>query len=219
MHSSDGLDEISVEASTYVWEVCGEPLAIKEYEISPADFGLGTHALSTVLGGSAEERTKAFRDVLAGGSGPIRDFIIINAAAGLRAGGIAPTFLAAADIVRAALDSGAAQKVVDKYIALTHEVSAAPRAQTPGGTPMAPPKPAQELKYTTLGGIAVARTQVDIVADTAVETMIDALDTSRGMLMSSSYEYAALTPRTPHTPHTPASPLTWTSRAAAPHAC
>ena len=41
VHSSDGLDEISIEAHTDVWEVTTEGL--KEYQITPADFGVETH--------------------------------------------------------------------------------------------------------------------------------------------------------------------------------
>ena len=51
------LDEISPSAPTDVWEVTAEG-EIKEYQICPADFGLATHAIEHVSGGTAEERVR-----------------------------------------------------------------------------------------------------------------------------------------------------------------
>ncbi|KAK0554490.1 anthranilate phosphoribosyltransferase [Tilletia horrida] len=49
----EGLDEISIEGSTNVWELNqGE---IRHFVIRPADFGLKAHPLSHVASGSAEE--------------------------------------------------------------------------------------------------------------------------------------------------------------------
>ena len=80
MHSTDGLDEISPSAPTDVWEVTAEG-EIKEYQICPADFGLAVHDIKGVSGGTAEERVQWFLAVLDGEAGPVRDFIILNAAA------------------------------------------------------------------------------------------------------------------------------------------
>ena len=66
MHSTDGVDEISIAADTLVWEVT--PDGITERTISPvADFGLAaTSPLDAVCGGTPAERAAAFRAVLAG---------------------------------------------------------------------------------------------------------------------------------------------------------
>lgn len=61
VHSTDGLDEISVCAPTDVWEAVGTDggdIAIKTYTIAPSDFGLPTHHLDDISGGTAEERVR-----------------------------------------------------------------------------------------------------------------------------------------------------------------
>jgi anthranilate synthase len=44
-------------------------------------------------------------------------------------------------------------------------------------------------RYITRGGITVHRTTEDIAIAGAIEPVIDALDTRRGVLLTSSYEY------------------------------
>lgn len=146
VHSTDGIDEISIEKPTLVWEVAGEPLSISEYTISPTDFGVGTHPLTTVTGGTAEERVAAFRKVLDGGDGPYRDFIVINAAAGLRAAGVTPDFKAAADIVKAALDSGKAKETVAAYVKASQEAGA-----VVASAPAASPATEDAAKFASYG--------------------------------------------------------------------
>ncbi|MGB3634314.1 MAG: anthranilate phosphoribosyltransferase, partial [Rubrobacteraceae bacterium] len=64
VHGTDGMDEITVTAETIVAEVRdGE---IKEYEISPEDFGLSRHAPDGLLGGDAHLNARILRDVLSG---------------------------------------------------------------------------------------------------------------------------------------------------------
>jgi anthranilate synthase len=45
------------------------------------------------------------------------------------------------------------------------------------------------LRYTTAGGIEVEREAVEIVGTTAIEELIDQLDSQRGVLLSSGYDY------------------------------
>ena len=44
-------------------------------------------------------------------------------------------------------------------------------------------------EYRTRGGLAIHRTIVDVPLEDAIEPVIDALDTHRGALLASSYEY------------------------------
>jgi len=132
VHSSEGLDEISPAGKTYAWILDGGE--IKEQELSPADFGLETHTLELVQGGSAADRAAIFREILAGGKkrkgeaaehSAIKDYIIINAAPAIYLAGKAKTFKDAADIARAKLEDGSALLVLDKYIALSNKMAPA----------------------------------------------------------------------------------------------
>jgi len=190
VHATDGLDEISPSAPTDCWEVSGSPLAIKEYQIQPSDFGLDPQPLSEVSGGSVEERVQWFRDVLNGKTGAVRNFIIMNAAAGLFVGGIADNFKDAATLAAQAIDSGKALEVANKYVALTQEVSAGDAcANADVKKPQALYVDAQQIKYATPAGIRVVRDCTAIDGTMAVEELVDELDSYRGMLMTSSYEY------------------------------
>lgn len=187
VHSTDGIDEISTAAPTDVWEVSGEPLAIKTFQIKPADFGVDEHPLSEVSGGTAAERVQWFRDVLDGKHGALRDFLIINAAAGLYAAGVHADFAAAGAAVKDAIDSGRAKTLVDEYVALT--LKEGPELPAVPAVPVAPDIGLPNLTYTTAGGIVCSRTRNSVDPIVAVENMIDALDSHRGMLISSAYEY------------------------------
>eukprot|EP00040_Diaphanoeca_grandis_P036257 m.230570 g.230570 ORF g.230570 m.230570 type:complete len:1104 (+) comp33583_c0_seq1:63-3374(+) len=187
VHATDGLDEISPSAQTDVWEVSGSPLAIKEYQIGPSDFGLEPQPLSEVSGGSADERVSWFRDVLNGKAGAVRNFIIMNAAAGLYVGGVAKTFLEAAKLAAEAIDSKRALEVTEKYISLTNQVATA--GPTSGPKKSIKHGDAQRIKYTTPLGVRVVRDCTMVDGTAHVEQLIDELDHYRGMLMSSSYEY------------------------------
>lgn len=48
----------------FLWELEGSPLELKEYQISPADFGLASHPLEEVSGGTVEERVAKFHEVV-----------------------------------------------------------------------------------------------------------------------------------------------------------
>jgi anthranilate phosphoribosyltransferase len=99
VHSSEGLDEISPAARTYVWLL--DEGKITEKEISPADFGLDAHKLEDVQGGSAADRATIFRQAIGGGAPQssespqvtaVRDYIIINAAPAIYLAGKAKDF-------------------------------------------------------------------------------------------------------------------------------
>jgi len=51
------------------------------------------------------------------------------------------------------------------------------------------PFPAQLTSYVTAGGIRVERRKEAVDARLAIEGLIDALDTRRGVLFSSNYDY------------------------------
>src|SRR3712207_880990 len=90
VHGTDGMDEITVTDKTLVAEV--EDENIEEYEISPEDFGLSSHAPDGLLGGDAHLNARILRDVLTGGEGgAARDVILLNAGAAIYVSGRSKT--------------------------------------------------------------------------------------------------------------------------------
>ena len=112
-----GLDEISLAGETKVGEVRGG--AVRVYEVTPEDFGLGRAPISAISGGDAAHNAELLRAILAGQPGPRRDIVIANAAAALVAAGQAVDFLEGARFAAESIDSGAAQKKLDALIAFT----------------------------------------------------------------------------------------------------
>ncbi len=80
VHSDDGLDEISLAATTTVAELKGG--AVSEYEIAPADFGIAPiddiHELAVESAAASLETVTA---VLSGAPGPAADMVALNAGA------------------------------------------------------------------------------------------------------------------------------------------
>lgn len=86
VHSQDGLDEISVAAPTWVAELKnGE---VREYTISPEQFGLKHVSLDEIRVHDKEQSYKLLNDVLSNKPGIAKDIILLNAGAAIYVAGI-----------------------------------------------------------------------------------------------------------------------------------
>ena len=120
----DGLGEVTIAGTSSVTEVCRTPSGrhtITATTWTPADFGLPTSSLETIAVDSPSASAAIIRDVLNGKTGPARDIVIANAAAAVWTAGRAETPLAAATLVRNAIDSGAARELLAKLVAKTND--------------------------------------------------------------------------------------------------
>ena len=81
VHGKDGLDEITTTARTKVSEAVQD--SIKNYELSPEDFGFKKSRLEDLSGGDAATNANILVDILNGASGPRRDIVLLNAAAAI----------------------------------------------------------------------------------------------------------------------------------------
>ncbi|MCP2265922.1 anthranilate phosphoribosyltransferase [Promicromonospora thailandica] len=121
----EGLDELAATAGATVWEVSGG--TVTEHRIDPAaDLGLTRIKVEDLRGQDAAYNAGVARAVLAGESGPVRETVVLNAAAGLVADGTLPgtadgslveRLTAGLDLAAQAIDSGAAQSTLDAWIA------------------------------------------------------------------------------------------------------
>ncbi len=103
---SDGLDEITLDGSTYVAEAMAG--AVTCYELNPADFGLSRAIKADLVGGDAEANAVILRSVLEGKAGPHRDIVVLNAAPAIVAGEGAKDLHEAIRVAKESIDSGAA---------------------------------------------------------------------------------------------------------------
>jgi anthranilate phosphoribosyltransferase len=123
----DGLDELSTTAPSRVWVVGGG--TVREQALDPADLGIPRASLEDLRGGDAAHNAGVVRDLLAGKTGPVRDAVLLNAAAAVVASDGVPTgggdgalvdaLRSAYTEVNEAVDSGAAAAVLDRWVDAT----------------------------------------------------------------------------------------------------
>jgi anthranilate phosphoribosyltransferase len=115
----DGLDELTTTTTSRIWAVHdGE---VVEHALDPADLGIARGTAEGLRGQDAAYNADVVRRLLAGERGPVRDAVVLNAGAALAvhaddSGSLVERI--AAGIVRAdaALDSGAAQATLERWV-------------------------------------------------------------------------------------------------------
>jgi anthranilate phosphoribosyltransferase len=121
--SEDALDEMSITAPTTVVEVDGADL--KAYTVRPEDVGLTTATdADSTAGGSPADNAAAARAIFGGEQGPRRDLAVLNAGAAIYAAGRADDLAAGVQAAQAAIDDGAATRMLDALVARTQELAA-----------------------------------------------------------------------------------------------
>ncbi|WP_020097526.1 anthranilate phosphoribosyltransferase [Microbacterium sp. 11MF] len=122
----DGMDELTTTGHSRVWEVSRGD--VREHDLDPRDLGIPRAEIADLLGGDAEHNAAIVRRVLDGESGPVRDIVLLNAAAGIVSYRL---FQDAAELQRpfverlanayaeaaAAVDAGAARAKLDAWVA------------------------------------------------------------------------------------------------------
>jgi anthranilate phosphoribosyltransferase len=114
----DGLDELSTAGATSV--AAFEDGKVRTFEIVPEDFGLARARLEDIRGGEPQHNAGLMRDLLAGVGGPLRDVVLLNSGAALLVAGRVATVEAGIELAARAIDSGAAQRVLDELVARTN---------------------------------------------------------------------------------------------------
>lgn len=112
VHGFDGLDEISNTGETKVSEL--KEGKVTTYVITPEDFGIRRASLADLKGGDARENASIIKRILQGEKGPKRDVVLLNAAAGLAAGGKAEGLREGLELAKEAIDRGAAMEKLIK---------------------------------------------------------------------------------------------------------
>lgn len=77
----EGLDELSTVGPSQVWTVGGGQVTRAPFD--PRDLDLPRATLEQLRGGAAAQNAQVVRDLLAGAHGPVRDTVLLNAAAAI----------------------------------------------------------------------------------------------------------------------------------------
>ena len=117
VHSEDGLDEISLAGKTHVAELKNGQ--IREFDVTPADFGL-TASAESITGGDASQNAEIARGILSGKiRGVMRDVVLANSAASLYVAGKVGSIIDGVKLAADSIDSGAALKKLTALVAFT----------------------------------------------------------------------------------------------------
>ena len=113
----DGLDEITTTGETAVAELSGG--TIRHYRIHPGTYGIPVATRADLMGGDAAANARIFLEILGGERGPMRDIVLLNAAAAIHLGGKAMDLHEGVRAAAISIDSGAARGRLDRLVEAT----------------------------------------------------------------------------------------------------
>jgi anthranilate phosphoribosyltransferase len=119
VRGEDGLDEFTTTAPTRVWAVRGGE--VTETLVDAADLGVPRSQPGDLRGGDAPYNAEVARGLLGGKGGPVRDAVLVNAAAALVAregwgDDLTGALRAGLDRTAAAVDDGAAADLLRRWL-------------------------------------------------------------------------------------------------------
>ncbi|MDQ1702037.1 MAG: anthranilate phosphoribosyltransferase [Frankiaceae bacterium] len=132
VRGDDGLDELSTATTSRVWEVRdGE---IREDTVDPERLGIALSPRDALRGGDAAFNADVARRLVDGKQGPVRDAVLLNAAAALVAssptggGSLNERLQAGLDEAAASLDGGAAATALERWASTSQSLKPSPAA-------------------------------------------------------------------------------------------
>lgn len=119
VYGMDGMDEITVTNKTKVSEICDGQ--IKNYYISPEDFGLSMSTADDIKGGVGAENADITMAILKGEKSPKRDIVLMNAGAAIYVAGIAKNMAEGIEMAKESIDSGKALAKLNMLVEFTNK--------------------------------------------------------------------------------------------------
>lgn len=119
VHGDDGVDELTLSGPNLIFEVRAGH-APRQMIVAPEDVGLERAPREALRGGDVAYNVALVRAILSGEDrGPRRDVVLLNAAAALVAGDVAPDLATGVKMARASIDSGRALERLHRMIAVS----------------------------------------------------------------------------------------------------
>jgi anthranilate phosphoribosyltransferase len=122
----DGLDELTTATTSSVWVVRGGEVVAER--VDPAVLGIDAPAPGALRGGDVAVNADVFRRVVEGERGPVRDAVLLNAAAAMvafdeHAGRLHDALRAAMDRAAAAVDDGRAAALLGDWVEVSRRLA------------------------------------------------------------------------------------------------
>jgi anthranilate phosphoribosyltransferase len=127
-HGDDGLDELTTTGPSTVWVVRDGQVGQARFD--PAELGIPRCGPDDLVGGDPAHNAGVVRALLGGELGPVRETVLLNAAAALVVEAGAPEASELVTALRegyaraeAAVDSGAAAGLLDRWVAASRRLA------------------------------------------------------------------------------------------------
>lgn len=127
-HGGDGLDELTTTTTSDVWVI--RDGRVVETTLDPLDLGIARTTKAALVGGGPAHNAQVVRDTFAGQPGPVRDIVLLNAAAAILAfdgpdpdADLAEQLRGPLQRVAQAVDGGAATALLGRWVALTQSLA------------------------------------------------------------------------------------------------
>lgn len=110
----DDMDELTLTGPSTIHEVRDGEVRVRRFD--PVEIGLVTVGVADLAGGDPEANAAIARRVFAGDTGPHRDIVCLNAAAGLVVAGLVDDLAEGVERATGAIDSGAVEAVLARLL-------------------------------------------------------------------------------------------------------
>ncbi len=114
VHGSDGMDEISISAPTFIAEL--KDGRISEYTVTPEEFGLKSAPVNAIQVSDADTAMAMLVGVLDNQPGAARDIVLLNAGAAIYVAGLADSLAHGVKKAAKTISSGAAKEKLAQLI-------------------------------------------------------------------------------------------------------
>ena len=118
VHGEDGLDEITITGPTNISEL--KDNKIKEYNISPSNFGLKESSLKAIFAKDPEESLLRVNEAFSGERSAIQDMIALNAGSALYVAGIVRSIDEGVELAFDLMNNGKAAKKLASYVTISN---------------------------------------------------------------------------------------------------
>ena len=118
VHGDDGLDEITITSETSVIEL--KDYKIKEYKITPKDFGLGLASFDEISASSAQESLMLVKEAFSGENSAVQDMIAINSGAALYIARIVDSISDGVELAFELMNNGMAANKLAAYVRVSN---------------------------------------------------------------------------------------------------
>ena len=118
VHGADGMDEISISTTTFIAEL--KDGVVREYSVTPEQFGLKPAPLNAIQVTDADEAKAMLLAVMDNQSGAARDVVLLNAGAAIYVAGLCDSLENGVKKAAEIVASGAAKKKLEQLIQVSN---------------------------------------------------------------------------------------------------